>query len=94
MFENSRDGVNLLQYPTMMWLMWHKLFLRIKTYGLCDKFPSTQPNQYAHNQASHSTQPGTEAWLCASFFGNIAVADEGSCFNKYSYLHDILHTIW
>ena len=45
----------------------------VNTHGC----PSTQPSRPAHNRASRSTQPGTDARLCDTILGNMAAADGG-----------------
>ena len=56
-----------------------------KVAALCKGgWPSTQPSRPAHNRASHSTQPGSDARLCATILWNMAAADGGKncCFFK------------
>ena len=56
-----------------------------KVAALCKGgWPSTQPSRPAHNRASHSTQPGSDARLCATILWNMAAADGGTncCFFK------------
>ena len=59
-------------------LIWgQRLVCHLAFYPL-HGWPYTQPSLPAHNQSSHSTEPGADARLSATICGNMAAADGGA----------------